>query len=330
MRRGFLPLCAAALMNAVALVSAGRSGDAGTPASIVALALAPEADERRPVEVPTEPENTTEIDFPWPVDDWAGRGFTPDAERFAGDFVIEAVRGRARIFVTPVAAGAHRVLHVVLSGPGGATRSVALEFIPAPAGLAWRKVVLVAGSPAPPPPRPSVALVRKAPESRLREASAESELGLMRTMRLLLNTTSEGAADIAAANPALALKALDGTPRSFGDFSISNRFAVRDATTGTLGLCVSVSNGTARRLLFDPVSWVIRCGARAYPVGTVDFADELEAGASAPAILILARGPDGEPTRLAPDNDFRASVIETDSLNPRPVRLVPIEGLDPR
>jgi hypothetical protein len=299
------------------------------PPSIVRIAIASEADERRPVEVPTEPENTVELDFPWPIEDWAGRGFTPNSEKYAGDFVIEAARGKARLFVTPIAAGAHRVLHVVLVGPAGSSRGFPIEFVPAPAGLAWRKVVFTEAETAGTNRRP-VTLAASAPGTRLREPSPESELGMIRTLRLMLNTDSEGAAVIAAANPALELEALDGSPRSFGDFTLSNRFAVRDATTDTLGICTNVANQTARRLVFDPGSWIIRAGDRVYPVRTVDFANELEPGSEGAAFLVLARGPAGETTLLRPDNDFRVSVLLSSSVNPRPVRRMKLEGFEPQ
>lgn len=321
-----LVACAAACLRPSGDAAAA---DPAPPPSIVRIVLQPEADERQPLEVPTEPENTVELEFPWPVEDWAGRGFTPDAEKYAGDFVIEATRGKARMFVTPVAAGAHRVLHVVLAGPSGATRSVPIEFMPAPAGLAWRKAVFLAAAAAG-APRPAVRLVERPPRSRLREPSAESELSLIRTLRLMANATPEGAGDIAAANPALDLKALGGAPRSFGDFTITGRFAVRDSTTDTLGICASVANQTARRLLFDPGSWVVRVGDRAYPVRTADFAGEIEPGESAAAFLVIGRGPDGAPTRLLADNDFEMSVMLAGSANPRPVRRMALEGFDPR
>jgi len=298
------------------------------PASIVRLRLPAEADERQPVAVPAEPENTVEVDFPWPLRDWAGRGFTPDADKFAGDFVIEASRGEPRIFVTPVAADAHRVLHVVLAPPDGPTRSVPIEFLPAPAGLAWRKVILEDGTAAA-ERGPAVALSPGPPPQRLREPSPESEIGLIRTMRLMLNTTADGARDIAAANPALELASFSGPPRSFGDFTVVTRFAVRDATTGALGICASVANQTARRLLFDPESWVVRVGDRVYPARTVDFPNELEPGAVRAAFLVLARGPDGASTGLLADNDFGLSVILSGSVNPRPVVHMALEGFDP-
>lgn len=299
------------------------------PPSIVRITLPAEADERQPVAVPTEPENTVEVDFPWPVEDWAGRGFTPDPEKFAGDFVIEATRGGTRIFVTPVTADAHRVLHVVLAPPGGATRGVPVEFLPAPAGLAWRKLVLASGEAAG-ARGPSVSLALRPPRTRLRESSPESEIGLIRTLRLMLNAGEAGAAEIAAANPALEFAVLSGPPRSFGDFTLSNRFAVRDSTTGALGLCASVANPTARRLLFDPQSWVVRAGERVYPVRTVDFPNELEPGTTGAAFLIIARGPDGAPTGLLPDNDFEPSVVLAGSIDPRPVLVLPVDGFDPQ
>ena len=298
------------------------------PPSIVRIALAGEADERNPLALPTEPGNTVEIDFPWPVEDWAGRGFTPEPEKFAGDFVIQATRGSPRIFVTPVAAEAHRVLHVVLALPGGRTRGVPIEFIPAPPGLAWRKVVLGSATAAV-EPRPTISLSARPPRTRLREPSPESQIGLIKTMRLLLNTTASGARDITSANPSLALTSFDGPPRSFGDFTIVTRFALRDSTTGTLGLCASVANQTARRLLFAPGSWVVRAGDRVYPIRTVDFANELEPGATGNAFLVLARGPNGESVRLLPGNDFEISVILGGSVNPRPVMRLPLEGFNP-
>jgi hypothetical protein len=243
--------------------------------------------------------------------------------------VIEASRGASRLFVTPVAQDAHRVLDVVLGGPGPRTRSLPLEFIPAPPSLAWRKVVFTAAA-AEAGPRAAVSLARAAPATRLREPSPASEIGLLRTLRLMLNATREGARDIAAANPRLSLAAFDSPPRSFGDFTVACRFAVRDSATGELGLCASVANQTARRLLFDPTSWVIRAGDRVYPVGTVDFASEIEPGGSAAALLVLARGPGGEDTRLLADNAFLPSVRLSGSANPRPVARMGLPGLEPR
>jgi hypothetical protein len=320
------------LALAVLALAGGRPSPAcAEPApstSIVRIALGAENEERRPVALPTDPGDTVEIDFPWPVEDWAGRGFTPDIEKFAGDFVIEANRGDRRIFVTPVAAQAHRVLHVVLAQPGGDSRSLTLEFIPAPADLAWRKVVF-ASAPSPEVAGVPVSLSPHPPRTPWREASAEAEIGLLRTLRLMLNTTADGARRIAAANPALEFSSFGGEPRSFGDFAVLNRFALRDATTDTLGVCVSVANHSGRRLLFDPSSWVIRAGSRVFPIRTADFANELEPGQTAPAFLLVTRGPNGEPNRLLPDNELRVSVVAAAAVNPRPVTRMPLKGLEP-
>jgi hypothetical protein len=317
----------AAPLAALALAAGNVNAPAG-PASIVHLRLPPESDERQPIAVPTEPENTVELDFPWPVDDWAGRGFTPDADKFAGDFVIEATRGKSRIFVTPVAPDAHRVLHVVLAPPGLPSRSVPLELLPAPAGLAWRKLVLEDGS-AESRQGPAVTLTARPPRSALRESSPESEIGLIRTMRLFLDTGKGGARSVAEANPSLQYAEGAGEPRSFGDFSISLRFALRDGRTGALGLCAEVSNHTRRRLEFDPQSWVVRAGNDVFEIGTADFSGELEPGAVGYAFLVLARGPDGLATRLLPGDDLRLSVLPVASLNPRPVSRIAIPELGP-
>lgn len=314
-------MAALLLLGIVGAPVAARSA----PASVVRIQLGAESEEHQPFTVPTGSADTVEVDFPWPVDDWAGRGFTPDPAKYSGDFVVEATRGNPRIFVTPLSENARRVLHIVLAGPAGESRSLPVEFIPAPPGLAWRKVIF-----APPGPKaeatPPVRLASSPPKSRLRQPGADSELGLLETMRLLLNSTAAGAEAIVGANPSLDLKRLDSAPQSFGDYTIACRFALRDGTTDTLGLCVAVANATNRRLAFDPASWVVRAGSRVYAVQTVSFANELDPGMAAPAFLILGRGPDGEATRLLPDNAFGVSVLSAGSADPRPVQRLPLSG----
>ncbi|HEY1792389.1 MAG TPA: hypothetical protein VGG34_05685 [Opitutaceae bacterium] len=303
-------------------------GADGPPPSIVRLPMPAEADQSRPVEVPTEPDNTVEVDFPWGVSDWAGRGFTPDPDKYAGDFVIEAARGSPRIFVTPVAPGAHRVLDVVLLGPAGQAQSVPVEFVPAPAGLAWRKLRLVAGSPSG-RPAPAVSLEDAPPPPGRRAPGPDAELGMLRTLRLAAGMTPAGARALEGANPALTGAWAPGDPVGFGDFTLTRRFAIRDATTGLVGLCVSVQNPTHRRLFFGPGSWVVRAGTRVYPVRTVDFASEVQPGETACAFLVLGDAEDGTPTRLLAGNDFAVSVVESGSASTRPVVSMPVAESDP-
>jgi hypothetical protein len=312
----------------VGVLSAACLLRADPPPSIVRIELPADDRQERPFTVPTEPEDTLEIDFPWPLEDWAGRGFTPDPEKYAGDFAIEATRGKPRVFVTPVAAQAHRVLHVVLTRPDGSSRSVPIELIPAPTGLAWHQLVFTVAAAAT-DERGKVSLSTHPPRARLREASPESEIGMIRTLRLMLNSTADEASSLAAANPALEFSVQDGAPRSLGDFTITSRYALRDTTTGTLGLCVSVANETARRLLFDPGSWVVRAGNRVYPVRTLDFPGELEPGSSAAAFLILTAGNGAGAGLLLPGNSFEVSAAVAGSANPRPVSRFALEGMGP-
>ena len=301
----------------IALLAASMPA-AEPPASIVRIAMPPDAAEGRPIAVPAEPENTVELDFPWPVADWAGRGFTPDPEKFAGDFVIEASRGSRRVFVTPVAAGAHRVLDVILAAGEPNTRSLPVEFVPAPTGLAWRKVVFEDQA-APAQAATAFRLDGRPPPPATRGPSPESEIGLIRTMRAIAAMGPDDARAFAAANPALSLAILEGQPRSFGDYTVTLRFALRDATTGSLGICASVANLTARRLLFEPSGWVVRSGSRAYPVATADFPQLSEPGSASAAFLVVASGPDGLPTRLLADSPVELSARVGASASARPV-----------
>lgn len=310
-------------------LAAAASAAPPSPASIVQVALPGETSLLQPFAVPTEPGNSVEIEFPLPVLDWQGRGFTPDAGAYAGDFVILAARGSRRIFVTPMVETAHRVLHVVLGDAAGGTRSLPIEFIPAPPNLAWRKVVFTLAEPGP-AQKTTYRLTDRKPEDPVAEASPSSEIGLLRTLRLMSEAPADDRQAIAASNPSLSLAAFEAGGRSFGPFSVACLFAIRDSASGSLGLCAGVSNLTARRLLFDPSSWKVRVGDHVYPATTADFPSELEPGSTARAFLVIARGPDGNPTRLLADNTFLPSVALIAAVSARPVSRMGLGGFDPR
>ncbi len=310
------------------LAAAGARATAAAPASVVHLPLPGPSEESQPISMPTDPRDTLEVDLPWPLADWAGRGFTPDPERFAGDFVVEANRGAFHLFVTPVAADAHRVLHVVLAPPGQAERSVALEFVAAPPGLAWRKAVLEAPPAAAAPE--ALTLARRPPPERYRSASPASQRGMLTELRLAALDLHGDPAGLVSARTSLSFARFDAPPRSFGDFTLRTRFALRDATTGSLGLCVSVSNATRRRLLFDPQGWVVRAGEHVYPVSAVDFSHALDPGAQALAFLVASPGPQGDGRRLLPGNDLEPSARVSDAQDPRPVTRAAMPEFEPR
>jgi len=325
----------------------GAPENAAPPPSLVRLELPEEADQRYPIGIPTDPAQSVELAFPWPLIDWAGRGFTPDPETYAGDFLVDARRGSPRLFVTPLVQGGRRVLHVVLGPPGTAPRTVLLEFLPAPPESAWSKVTFVAAASARPraaaadsgdrgaPPEDAAAANVRSPVIRTlrpapspdRTPTPEVQLGLIRTMRLVRTLPLERARALVAADPALEWDDRQRAPRSFGPFVLRLAFALRDRTTDCLGLCVDVRNATRRRLIFDAESWVVRAGERVYPLRTADFANEIEPEAAAVAWLVLGRAQDGSPTRLLPATDFQVSVKLTATVNPHPVLRFPLAGL---
>jgi hypothetical protein len=316
-------------------ICTAAGGNAVPAPTIVRLALPAEAEQRYPIAIPTDSDHSVELDFPWPVADWAGRGFTPDPESYAGDFLVDASRGSPRIFVTPLVSGGHRVLYVVLQPPGAAPRSVPLEFHAAPPGAAWHKVVLTdspSGSGVKPdagvPPagmRHARAPADPAMEGSYRAPTTTVELELIRAMRRVRALGPDEAATSLGGQSPLQLDDRGRPPRSFGAFTLRQVVALRDGRTACLGLGIDVRNLTPRRLVFDPESWVVRAGDRIYPVRTVDFANEVEPDTAQTAWLVLARGPDGHPIPLQADDDLQVSVRLTAAVNPKPMLRFPVD-----
>ncbi len=188
-----------------------------------------------------------------------GRDRLPLARRGLGRPRLHArpreVRGRfrhrgergasARIFVTPVAA----------AGPPRPSRGP---------GAAWRRDPAACRSnssrprPASPgarscsrPPasaneaRLAVALSpQRSPDTPWREPSADSEIGLLRTLRLMLNTDRgwRRAPSRRQIRPSTSASSRRASPAASGTSRCSTGSRCRDTTTDTLGICASVAN----------------------------------------------------------------------------------------
>lgn len=91
---------------------AETAGGEGPPLHVVKLALN-ESDVTR---VPTHPSVTVFVQFPSPITDYSGRGFTEDPQRSAGEFVLRFIGGDNYFTLSPLTETARRTLHVVVSG----------------------------------------------------------------------------------------------------------------------------------------------------------------------------------------------------------------------
>jgi hypothetical protein len=295
--------------------------------TVVTSTLPSGEDEHQAFLIPTAAEWSLEIDFPYPIADWAGRGFTPDPERFAGDFMIEAVRGSTRLYVSALAADAHRVLHVAFLAPTGEIQTVPLEFVPAPPQLAFRKLTFVDGAaatrPAVQPESPTALLPTK-------RSTPSAELALIRLMRLLDSLPPASATQLSATSPTLRYVSIRGEPADFGDFTVTACFVVEDRITGNTGICAELANACTKRILIDPRSWLVRSGNNAYRVRTVDFAGALDPAARARIFMVLETGANGAPVQLDPNQPVQISARVDEKASARPVTTYDVEPFLPR
>ncbi len=309
-----------------ALAAALRLAAAPDLPTVVVCPLPSEATARAAFIVPTSSDWALEINFPYPVADWAGRGFTPDPERYAGDFMIDATRGATRLYVTALAPNAHRVLHVALDAGGDRPQTVPLELVPTAAGQALRKLTFVAD---PPPAAKDPTLPRAASIRPAHAASPRSEVALLRLARLLEALPLGEAERLSRASPALQFRPLQQAPADLGDFTIRPRFVVSDAVTGTAAVVAEVASARTERLLIDPRSWLVRSGDLVVPVATVDPAGVIEPGACLSVVLILAPGPDGGVLPLAPGQPLSVTAVLGDRSSARPVHTYDVNPILP-
>ncbi|WP_415907049.1 hypothetical protein [Oleiharenicola sp. Vm1] len=328
------------LLLCLALCAVGASvrADEEQPLTVVRFAL--DAERTRPYIILTNPVDATAVEVPYPIEDWAGRAFTTDPEKIAGDFFLRLRRGERTFFISPIVDGARRTLHIVMRG-----RTYPIEVAPAGALYAFRKVTFF--DPAEEARQATEAAVaaqrettkaRNATVQRLASpprrdftpATDEMQLGLIRFMQMLSNLPEKQAESAVAANAALAWARRDTDPSVETDrFRIRPYFVVRNNAMSALGVAVSIENKTQRRLTFLPDSFILRSGDEVLPATAADFNPIVEPGEKNIAFFVIARKPDGQRVLLEPSTPMRLSIALVRDVNPNPAISVDVSDLLP-
>jgi hypothetical protein len=342
--RGVIVLCLLACGSAAA-APAEQPAAVAPPAALDRniYTVAYPQDQKTPFLVPCSAEESVLIVVPFRITGWAGRGFVPQgqgpagggadsAAAIAGDFEIipGLLNGYKQFAISALVNHSDRTLHIMMEGD----RVLTLEFYIVPGEeQAFRRVKFVDAVAAATAvdglvqnEHSRAATIKRsdeAPESRYTEPTPASQEGLRTFARALLAMTESRAKEMIAANPAIQAERLSKS-EPFGDFTILQRYAIRDDVTDTLAVVVALRNDTKMQLSFDPRSWIIRAGDRVYPVPTTDFAGALEPDKTALVVLELARDQAGMPTRLLPSSPLRISVQEAGKASTKPVMVDPL------
>lgn len=265
--------------------------------------------------VPTNPSVTVFFQFPAPITDYAGRGFSEDPAEVAGDFFVRHLDGDAYMAVTPLTDIASRTLHVVSGG-----RSYPLHLFPAQEDAAWDKVIFVLPEAAGEAnfrggrdkggirsAAGGVSRTNKSPATKIKQLSTERALGIIDTLRMLANLAEKKARAVVATNAALSMS-VKRCRQDFGDFVITTHFVVRDSVFDALGFSVTIENTGKEVLRFAPDSLTVRAGDHVYAALAADFDPVFPPKAKQAVFFVLAGDGAGGANRLSVENDFRVSL----------------------
>lgn len=325
-----------AVLLAAAAVSL-QAADETEPPPVTVLRIALDNDRTTPYIILTTPNNATAVELPYAIEDWAGRAFTPDPSRIAGDFFISVRPGENVFFISPLTEGATRTLHIIMRG-----HDYPIELRPAPEKYAFRKVVFfdpvaeqaaitsaAAAARAKGHPTTKVQRVWSPPQQPLAAATPELQIGLIHFMQMLANLSPAQAAQAVAANKALTWAVRDDDATEAGDYRLKPIFAVRNNLMHALGVAVVIENTSKRVVSFMPDSFVLRSGEHVYPQTAADFNPRMAPGEKQTGFFVVARTPDDRPIDLAADTPMSPSLAIASTANPKPAAAVDVRDLVP-
>ena len=309
-------LALSALLAAIAVVEAGTPAVLGPVPNVITRVLPRSEEETTALRVGTTEQWSTEIDLPYPVIDWRGRGFTPDPDHVAGDFMLDLDPGSQHFTISALGPSAHRVLHVELLAPDGKHLTYPIEFVPEAAETAPRRVTFVGWEPTPDVlPTGTPAAGPALPTS---PRSIEALMGLMASLKAL---TPLEAGPVVATSPNLAYHVLHQAPCMLPEISILPVSAITDVSRGLTGLFVWLKNTGAKSILMDPLSWTITLPTGTVRVLAVDYTAWTKPGDEALVCLVVA-----PPLPLAAARALLVSAQVRDHRSQRPVET---ENLPP-
>jgi hypothetical protein len=283
-------------------VCAGEDAGDAVPVRVVRLSLR----ENDVTYIPTHPSVTIFIQFPFPISDYSGRGFTEDPQQAAGDFVLRQIDGDNYLIVCPLTETARRTLHVVTGGKG-----YPLHFFPASASEAWEKITfLVDPSDVPSTSQkavPQIARTTKPPRKNYERPGTARVIGMIDMLRMLANMPEKQARGVVTANSALSFSIKNQAQKHEG-FSITTQFVVRNQLLDSLGFAVTLENTGRQPLDFAPDSFSIRAGAHVYHAAAADLDPHLEPHGKTTAFFVVVGDGTGGANHLSSENDFRVSI----------------------
>ncbi len=303
----WLRLGSAVLAGGLGLVWPGRS-EGSDPA------LGPVVECREDGEgmagIPTHPDIGTLLQFSEPIDDYMGRGFTEDPSTARGDFYLRWVRGDRYLVLAPLHENARATLHLRVG-----QRLITLLLFTAAYPDAWHKVNFLR-DPSEQESRARVTRKRTAPPAQELEISPSRLLGVVDTLKLVSNLSTDQAASLVAANRALRLARLEGEESCAG-WRLFPQLALRNDTLDTVALLVVVENATKVPRTLPADGWLVRVGDQVYSPFLVQGGGEIAPAGRGNLILALVGDGQGRRNHLSPDNIFRVSLLEE---NPAPSR----------
>lgn len=315
----------------------GGEGASNIPASSNTKVATLELQENQVVCVPTHPNVTVFIQFPGPITDFAGRGFSEDPAEVAGDFFVRHVDGDSYLAVTPLTDTARRTLHVISGGHG-----YPLHFFPATEDAAWDKLILVEAirtdsrqvrlareggkrpaASALPTGSDGVTRSSHPPRANAKHLGVERTLGVIDTLRMLANLPPAKALAVVQCNRALALS-LASKVQDFGEYKITTHFVLRDNVYDALGFSLSIENVSRNELHFEPNSFTVRAGDHVYAATASDWSPLVPPKEKVPVFFVVAGDGSGGLNRLSCDNDFRVSLAVAARTNPHPTSTLAV------
>ncbi len=268
-------------------------------------------DETIPQEIPMHPSVTLTIQFPHIIDGLNGAGFTADATKPFGEFLVSYTEPNNYFSLYPLVENPlPRNLNIIVKGKIYVLR----PYLVTNSNKAW--TALIFKDPEiykAETPHPKVYKSVTPPKKTFETSSAAKIIGIIDMTKMLSQIKEPILNELLNVMPHVSVSLRQNDIQEYGTHRVFLDIVVRHDKYDILVFGVRVINDSQEDIVLNPESFTVRCGDQVYTQVVSDFQGRVKPGESAIGYFAIIGTAEGSPNYLAPNNAFQVNI---DALRP--------------
>lgn len=264
-------------------------------------------DETIPHEIPMHHSVTLTIQFPHIIDGLNGAGFTADATKPFGEFLVSYTEPNNYFSLYPLVENPlPRNLNIIVKGKIYVLR----PYLTPDPNKAWTALIFKDPETAKDkePPHPRIYKSTRLPTKKLETSSTAKIIGMIDMTKMLSQIKEPILKELLETMPDISVSLRQNDLQEYGTHRVFLDIVSRHDKYDILVFGVRIINDSQENIVLNPESFTVRCGNQVYTQVVSDFQGRVQPRESAIGYFAIIGTAEGSPNYLSPNNTFQVHI----------------------